>query len=212
MTGIITQNVGRPSGLIKATEVGGGAMTLIKTLTASSSSTLSFVHGSSDVILDSTFPIYLFEFINIHPSSTDVNGESFKFNFSTDSGSNYNVAKTSTHFYAINTESDSLAFSYYAGGDLANGTGDQILSAELGGGNDESLSGEMYLFDPSSDTFVKPFIAKVNEYRASAGISTNYVSGYGNTQSAINAVQFSMIRSGETIQSGKIKLYGIKDS
>ena len=64
-----------------------GAMTLIKTLTASSDSTLSFVHGSSDVVLDSTYPIYLFKFINVHPSSTDVNGESFKFNFSIDSGS-----------------------------------------------------------------------------------------------------------------------------
>ena len=36
----------------------GGAMTLIKTLTASSSATLSFVHGSSDVVLDSTCLLY----------------------------------------------------------------------------------------------------------------------------------------------------------
>ena len=189
-----------------------GAMTLIKTLTASSDSTLSFVHGSSDVVLDSTYPVYLFKFINVHPSSTDVNGESFKFNFSVDSGSNYNVSKTSTHFYAIHTEADSTAFGYYAGGDLANGTGDQILTAELGGGNDESVSGELYLFNPSSTTFVKNFISRVSEYRASDGVANNYVSGYGNTTSAINAVQFSMIRSGETIQSGTFKLYGIKDS
>ena len=181
-----------------------GSLTFISKQTASSSATISFTSG-----IDSTYKEYIFYFKNLHNSDDD---NQFSFNFSTDSGSNYNVSKTSTHFYAIHTEADSTAFSYYAGGDLANGTGDQILSAELGGGNDESLSGEMYLFDPSSDTFVKPFIAKVNEYRASAGISTNYVSGYGNTQSAINAVQFSMIRSGETIQSGKIKLYGIKDS
>ena len=37
-----------------------GAMTLIKTLTASSSANLSFVHGSSSVVLDNTYPIYLF--------------------------------------------------------------------------------------------------------------------------------------------------------
>ena len=181
-----------------------GSLTFISKQTASSSATISFTSG-----IDSTYKEYIFYFKNLHNSDDD---NQFSFNFSTDGGSNYNITKTSTHFYAIHTEADSTAFSYYAGGDLANGTGDQILSAELGGGNDESLSGEMYLFDPSSDTFVKPFIAKVNEYRASAGISTNYVSGYGNTQSAINAVQFSMIRSGETIQSGKIKLYGIKDS
>ncbi len=35
-----------------------GAMVHIKTLTASSSSTLSFVHGSSSVVLD-TYPIYI---------------------------------------------------------------------------------------------------------------------------------------------------------
>jgi hypothetical protein len=47
-----------------------GSMTLIKTLTASSSSsTLSFVDGSSSVVLDNTYPVYLFKFINIHPAS-----------------------------------------------------------------------------------------------------------------------------------------------
>ncbi len=46
-----------------------GSMVLIKTLTASSSSTLSFVDGTSDVVLDNTYPIYLFKFINIHPAT-----------------------------------------------------------------------------------------------------------------------------------------------
>ena len=41
-----------------------GAMTLIKTLTASSSSTISFVNGTDDVVLDSTYPIYLFKFVS----------------------------------------------------------------------------------------------------------------------------------------------------
>jgi hypothetical protein len=67
-----------------------GAMTLIKTLTASSSSTISFVHGSSDVVFDSTYPLYLFKFINIHPASNDYH---FQMNLTADSGSNYNVEK-----------------------------------------------------------------------------------------------------------------------
>jgi len=182
-----------------------GKMTLISSQTASGSASIEFTSG-----IDSTYPIYRFEFINIHPSSTNVNGESFKFNLSTDGGSNYNVTKTSTYFYAIHTESDVTAFSYYGGGDLAQSTGDQLLSAELGGGNDESLSGEMYLFNPSSSTFVKHFMATVSESRASAGESNNYIAGYGNTTSPINAVKFSMIRAGENIQSGTFKLYGIK--
>ena len=207
MTGIITQNAGRPSGLIKAAEVGGGAMTLIKTLTASSSSTLSFVNGSSDVVLDSTYPIYKFEFINIHNSADD---NQFSFNFSADSGSNYNVAKTSTHFYSINAESDSHAFAYYNGGDLANGTGFQITTLESGADNDECDCGEMYLFNPSSTTFVKHFICTMNETGATPRVSNNYIAGYGNTTSPIDSVQFKM--NDGNIDSGKIKLYGIKDS
>ena len=45
-----------------------GAMTLIKTLTASSSATLSFVQGFS-VVLDGTYKEYIFKFIDIHPGS-----------------------------------------------------------------------------------------------------------------------------------------------
>ena len=72
-----------------------GSMTLIKTLTASSSATLSFVDGSSDVVLDNTYPVYMFKFINIHPASNDYD---FKFNLSADTGSNYNVTKTDNVF------------------------------------------------------------------------------------------------------------------
>ena len=38
----------------------------------------------------------------------------------------------------------------------------------------------------------------------------SYISGYANTTSAVDAVQFAM--SSGNIDSGTIKLYGIKDS
>ena len=69
------------NGFETATE---GSVVLIKTLTASTSSTLSFVHGSSNVVLDSTYPVYLFKFINIHPGTDDAN---FQVDFSVDGGS-----------------------------------------------------------------------------------------------------------------------------
>ena len=59
-----------------------GSKILIKEITASSSASISFVHGSSDVVLDSTYPIYLFKFINIHPSEASRP----QFNVSIDSG------------------------------------------------------------------------------------------------------------------------------
>ena len=184
-----------------------GALTHIKTLTASSSATLSFVDGSSDVVLDSTYPIYLFKFINIHNSSDD---NQFSFNLSADTGSNYNVTKTTTHFYAIHSESGSSAFSYYAGGDLAQSTAFQILTLESGADNDECDGGELYLFNPSSTTFVKHFMCTMSETGASPRESNNFIAGYGNTTSAIDAIQFKMNTG--NIDSGKIKLYGIKDS
>ena len=204
---LVKYNNNSISAVTSAASIPSGALVPIKTLTASSSSTLSFVHGSSDVVLDSTYPIYLFKFINIHNSADD---NQFSFNFSTDSGSNYNIAKTSTHFYAIHTEAGSTAFSYYAGGDLAQGTGFQITTLESGADNDECDCGELYLFNPSSTTFVKHFMCTMIETGATPRASNNFIAGYGNTTSAINAIQFKM--DDGNIDSGKIKLYGIKDS
>ena len=105
-----------------------GSMVFIKKLTASSSATLSFVDGSSDVVLDNTYKEYLFTFNNIHPSA---NSKSFQFNMSTDGGSNYNVTKTSTFFYASNGESGSNIGNevvYWGSGDLAQSTSFQDIS------------------------------------------------------------------------------------
>ena len=65
---LVKYNNNSISAVTSAASFPAGALTLIKTLTASSSSTLSFVHGSSDVVLDSTYPIYKFVYINCHPA------------------------------------------------------------------------------------------------------------------------------------------------
>ena len=185
------------------------SLTHIKTLTASSSSTLSFVNGSSDVVLDSTYPIYLFKFINIHPAS---DGEDFQFNMSIDSGSNYNVTKTTTWFYGYNSYSiDGLnAVEYNGSFDLAQSTSDQVLTNNIGADNDQSASGSLFIYNPSSTTFVKHFMANINTYHGANQAVNSFAAGYGNTTSAINAFIFRM-NSGN-IDSGTIKLYGIKDS
>tara|TARA_Y100001937_G_scaffold103308_1_gene142371 strand:+ start:1546 stop:2211 length:666 start_codon:yes stop_codon:yes gene_type:complete len=185
----------------------GGAMTIVKKLTASSSNTLSFVNGSSNVTLDNTFKEYIFIFTNIHPGTDNVN---FLFNMSADTGSNYNVTKTTTVFRAYHQEDNSVAnLGYNNTDDLAQGTGFQKLAQQVGGNNDDSLSGVLHLFDPSSTTFVKHFISRVSQnYRSGNPAELDYfVAGYGNTTSAIDAVQFKM-ESG-TIESGTITLYGI---
>nr|BAR37168.1 hypothetical protein [uncultured Mediterranean phage uvMED] len=205
---LVKYNNNSISAVTSAASIPSGAMTLIKTLTASSSSTLSFVDGSSDVVLDSTYPIYVFKFINMHPATNTVY---FQFNMSIDSGSNYNVTKTTTFFRARHQEDDGgSALEYRTADDLAQSTSDQRLNVRLGNGNDESFSGELTLFNPSSTTFVKHFISKSNEYGDNDQSDNHFVAGYGNTTSAVDAVRFQM--SSGNIDAGTIKLYGIKDS
>ena len=185
-----------------------GSMTLIKTLTASSSATLSFVDGSSSVVLDNTYPVYMFKFINIHPGTNDT---SFKFQANAAGGSGYNETITSTCFVAYQYENDSTqALNYVTGGDQAQGTGFQLLGSSVGSDNDQSISGELFIFNPSSTTFVKHFIARCNSYLHSDGTYKAYIAGYFNTTSAIDEFQFKM--DSGNIDAGTIKLYGIKDS
>ena len=192
-------------GLTTAAE---GSMVLIKELTASSSATLSFVDGASDVVLDSTYPTYLFKFINIHPQT---NGEYFEFNMSVDTGSNYNVAKTTSTFYAGHNEDNGYAvLTYIANQHLSQGTGFQHVSYSLAANNDSSVSGELWLFNPSDTTFVKHFTSTTNEETNGPRSTHRYTGGYGNTTSAVDAVRFQMTSG--NIDSGTIKLYGIKDS
>ena len=205
---LVKYNNNSISAVTSASSIPSGALTHIKTLTASSSGTLSFVHGSNGVVLDSTYPIYKFEFINIHPATDTAN---FQFNMSTDSGSNYNVIKTTTQFRAYHGENDAdPTLRYESAHDLAQSTAFQTISNNLGNGNDENISGFLQLFNPSSTTFVKHFISKSATNSADDYAYNFNLAGYGNTTSAINGVQFKM--SSGNIDSGKIKLYGIKDS
>ena len=181
-----------------------GAMTFIKKLTASSSATLSFVDGASSVVLDNTYKEYLFTFKDIHPATDNAN---FTFNMSIDSGSNYNIDKTTTFFYAYHNEGGSAtALQYRTDYDIT-GTGFAILSAEVGNANDECSSGYLHLFNPSSTTFVKHFISRSSHTQGSAYMIDNYTGGYGNTTSAVDAIQFKM--SSGNIDAGDICLYGI---
>ena len=184
------------------------SMVLIKTLTASSSSTLSFVDGSSSVVLDNTYPVYLFKYINIHPATDSTN---FSFQGNAAGGSGYNETITSTYFKSEHDEGGSSAsLGYDTDFDQAQGTGFQTLVGGLGNGNDESASGQLYLFNPSSTTFVKHFLGVSQYYHKSNYSNSHRAAGYFNTTSAIDEIQFKM--SSGNIDAGTIKLYGIKDS
>jgi len=186
----------------------GGSMVLIKKLTASSSATLSFVNGSSGVVLDNTYKEYLFTFKQIHPANDNDN---FGFNLSTDGGSNYNVTKTSATFVSYNAENGSdNALEYSTTHDLGQNTGFQNISSNysgVGNDSDQNCSGYLHLFSPADTTFVKHFISRVNTANNINFSTDNFVAGYGNTQNAVDAIQFKM--SSGNIDAGDICLYGI---
>jgi len=182
-----------------------GSMVLIKKLTASSSATLSFVDGTDGVVLDDTYKEYLFTFQDIHPQTDN---QDIQFNASVDGGSNYNVTKTSSTFQAQHDEADTEALvQYNTDRDLAQSTSAQRFSLQFGNDNDQSVVGTLHLFNPSSTTFVKHYLARVQGANASNYTQQLFTGGYMNTTNSVNAIQFSF-QSGN-IDAGDICLYGI---
>ena len=208
---ITTGGVIAPAGITNATvaditsfpNASSGTLVLLSTQTASASATISFTTG-----LDSTYDEYIFKFINIHPATDSVG---FSFQGSTDSGSNYNVTMTTTFFEAYHDEADTATgLGYEASHDQAQGTSFQRIVLNQGSDADQSCNGTLQLFNPSSTTYVKHFIASSNSSSQNDYSQEDFVAGYFNTTSAIDAVQFKM--SSGNIDDGIIKLYGVKKS
>tara|TARA_R110002095_G_scaffold43481_1_gene39435 strand:- start:591 stop:1271 length:681 start_codon:yes stop_codon:yes gene_type:complete len=192
----------------------GSAVTLIKTIDlTSAASTITFLNGTSDVVLDNTYPLYRFVFFNIHPASHNADAAGgFNFNVTTD-GTNYNVAKTSTAFTAYHAEDDAASgVGYNVSNDAAQVTAAIPLSGQIYTDNDNSCSGFLDLYNPSSTTFTKSFMSTNSrtDFSVRAYQNQYHVAGYINTTSAVTGVQFSMWSG--NIDDGTIKLYGIKDS
>ena len=198
MSGIISSNSSRHTGLLKASSGGSAVHNLIQTQTASSSSTLDFTTG-----IDSTYEKYVFKFYNIHASANAYLHVNFR-----DGSSAYDATKTTTFFRAVHDEGDSYTvLQYEANDDLAQSTGAQLLAVGVGNDNDQSCSGFLHLFNPSNTTFVKHFISTFSNNNASDYLNNTYIAGYCNVTAAIDGVQFSF--SSGNIDSGTIKLYGV---
>ena len=180
--------------------VSGSSLVLISEQTASSSSTISFTSG-----IDSTYKEYIFKFINIHPSA---DGASFTFQTDTGTNTSYNQTATTSFFQAIHAEGDgSEEVSYNTGNDLAQSSSFQILTENISSDNDHGVSGTLHLFEPSSTTFVKHFMANPQYTSASNLCIQTFVAGYFNTTTAITRLQFKM--SSGNIDAGTFKLYGV---
>jgi len=187
--------------------VASGSMVFIKKLTASSSATLSFVDGTSDVVFDDTYKEYLFTFTNMHPATDNV-----EFSFQVDTGTNtsYNQTITSTYIDSYHGETDdtTAVLEYRPQHDQAQGTAFQTLGNDIGNANDEHVSGYLHIFNPSSSTFVKHFMARNVRMSHDNYLAAQHIAGYVNTTTALTRVQFKF--DSGNIDAGDICLYGIK--
>jgi hypothetical protein len=180
----------------------GGTLNLISTQTASGVSSIEFTTG-----IDSTYDEYWFIFNNMHPSSEGTNYVEFQ--TSTNGGSSYGVTMTSTFFIAYQSESGAFtALSYGTGEDLAQSTNfQQINRFGTGADNDQSFSGILKLYNPSSTTYVKHFVLQTSNNNENDFAVSSLCAGYFNTTSAINGIKFA--QKFNNIDDGTIQMFGV---
>ena len=183
--------------------IGTGDLVFISKQTASSDASISFTSG-----IDSTYKEYVFYFVNMHPQN---NAPYFQFQVDTGTNTNYNQTITSTQFQEYHTESGNLTgLSYSSADDQAQGTNFQRLQQYVSNDNDNSTSGFLHLFNPSSSVFVKHFFGRLYTQQTSGGetyANTMFPAGYINTTTPLTRVQFKF--SSGNIDSGDILLYGV---
>ena len=196
-----------PLGAFKAALMGSagataaGDVVLLSAQTASNSATISF---TSDIT--STYGEYIFRFYNINPATDNA---LFTFQANATDSTSYDETITSSYFEVVHGENDSGGeIAYFAAYDQAQGTAFQPISFKIGNAADESASGELHLFNPSSTTYVKHFYSRSNAYSDGGTTSVDaFAGGYMNTTTAIDDIQFKM-DSGNF--DGKIKMWGVK--
>ena len=183
-----------------------GGLNLLATNTITSGVSSSDFTSS----IDSTYDTYIFKFINIHPATQSAE---FQFQVNASGESGFNETMTTTLFQTFHYEDSSYtSLNYRTSHDQAQGTAYQSISDDITNDNDGSCSGHLYLFSPSSTTFVKHFISRVNTHGhdTTRFTDTKFCAGYINTTSAIDEISYQM--SSGNIDSGVIKMYGLSKS
>jgi hypothetical protein len=173
----------------------------ISSVTASASATVSFTTG-----IDATYNEYQFHMVNMHPATDQVH---FQFQVNAAGASGFNEVMTTTTFHSFHNEADtSTDLAYQTPTDQAQGTAYQpIGSFSTGNDNDQSVSGILTLYDPSSTTYVKHFTATGNGvYFEDYSVNLN-TAGYINTTSAIDEISFNFASG--NIDAGTIHMYGV---
>ena len=177
-------------------QAGGGAWTLIKTETASSSSAITFVHGTSDVTFDSTYKQYCIIGQSIVAATDNVRLLTTTTNDGSNYETSYKLAEGRT--YSSETQND---------GDTSQ------TAASIGGigefGNASGENGAIIVWIPSpstAGTFHTVYGQTICSDDA-ANVRSNYFGGQHQTAEAYTGIKFAM--SSGNIASGTFSLYGV---
>ena len=181
-------------------EFKGGGPVLIQSQVADAASSTTF---SSNI--DSTYDTYMFTLNEIHCS---VNGEDMNVNFSA-TGTFTNILMQTSAIIAQHDQNGANGQVVYQANMDSNNAANQKFadSSQLGNVASESFSAIMYLYQPSSTTFVKYFNFRTTAKGKVPGSTSAWVSGYANNSgAAVTQVQFAPSSGTFT---GTIKMYGI---
>lgn len=176
-------------------------MTLIDTKTASNSATLDFTTG-----LDSTYDKYVFD---LSALTASVDDREFWIQVSKDAGANWIGGGTEYQFSAHGISGGTGYNGSNGGTSAIKCNGGINVGDGVGNGTGESLSGQVWLTQPSNTTLFKLFKWQL-EYLAGGSADPTVIHGCGyndDDQAAINGVRF-LFETGN-IASGVIRLYGV---
>jgi len=173
-------------------------------ITETVGSGVTSINFTSDI--DSTYKVYKFVCLEMNPAAS---GSSVYFTFQGGAGS-YATTMTSTFWKTA----------HYIGGAAGEGpdmglgqhqeSGYQKLFQGPGPGSTESVASELYLFNPSSTTFVKHFICVTTGIYgpyATRGVTNTQVAGYFNVTSAITSIGFKL--DDDSAFDATIQLWGL---
>ena len=177
------------------------ATTLIQTNAFTDTASSSFTTG-----IDNTYRLYIFKWYNLRPETDNV-GLLWQVNASGESGFNETMTTTVWRSYNTQTAGNNGAHGYLTGDDQGNGTSFQkIANQDHGNDADQSQSGHLFFFMPSSTTMQKQFYSRCSGMNVDDYAIDYHVGGNINITAAVTEAQFKM-SSGN--MNGVIKLYGI---
>ncbi len=154
---------------------------LISEATASGASSVEFTDLTG-------FKIFKFVLIDCH-----VNTDSTSIGFNTKTTGSYGLETISTAFRAAHNEADdSATLTYETARDQAAGTPTlQRITDLQGSASDSCSAGELFLYHPASETYVKHFYSRMSDqYLGYWGEYDAFTAGYVNTAAALGGIEF----------------------